>query len=210
MTDERPDARTAFETGLATEYFALSALRSSSIAEAGTRATMFFTTLTGTVLTLGFLTGAATDAVVPVAYAALPIVILLGLLSFLRLVDISVEDVGALRSIYRIRAYYGGLVPEGTEFFPAPGKEQAINEFVDIGERRASWRAAFTIAATVGVMDALVGGASLAFALAHAAMPTALAVVIGTAVALLMIWALFAYQARRFGAALRVGETAPL
>jgi len=104
MTDERPDGRSAFEAGLANEYFALSSLRASSIAEAGTRATLFFTTLTRTVLALGFLAG-TTSAVVPVAYAALPIVILLGLLSFLRLVDISIEDVGALRAINRIRTY---------------------------------------------------------------------------------------------------------
>jgi len=208
MSDERPDGRNAFETGLATEYFALSGLRSSSIAEAGTRATLFFTTLTGTVLALGFLAG-TTSAVVPVAYAALPIVILLGLLSFLRLVDISVEDVGALRAINRIRTYYAGLVPEGTEYFPAPGQKQAINELVDIGERRAPWRAALTIAATVGVMDALVTGASLAFALSHLGTPTALAVVVGVIAALAIIWGMFVYQSRRFGAALRVVESTP-
>jgi multidrug transporter EmrE-like cation transporter len=208
MSDERPDGRSAFEAGLANEYFALSGLRSSSIAEAGTRATLFFTTLTGTVLALGFLAG-TTNAVVPVAYAALPIVILLGLLSFLRLVDISVEDVGALGAINRIRAYYAGLVPEGTEYFPAPGQTQAINELVDIGERRATWRAALTIAATVGVMDALVTGASLAFALSHLGAPTALAVVAGIAVALAIIWGMFLYQSRRFGAALRVVKSTP-
>jgi len=208
MTDERPDGRNAFEAGLANEYFALSGLRSSSIAEAGTRATLFFTTLTGTVLALGFLAG-TTSAVVPVAYAALPIVILLGLLSFLRLVDISVEDVGALRAINRIRTYYAGLVPEGTEYFPAPGQKQAINELVDIGERRAPWRAALTIAATVGVMDALVTGASLAFALSHLGTPTALAVVVGVIAALAIIWGMFVYESRRFGAALRVVETTP-
>jgi len=208
MTDERPDGRNAFEAGLANEYFALSGLRSSSIAEAGTRATLFFTTLTGTVLALGFLAG-TTSAVVPVAYAALPIVILLGLLSFLRLVDISVEDVGALRAINRIRTYYAGLVPEGTEYFPAPGQKQAINELVDIGERRAPWRAALTIAATVGVMDALVTGASLAFALSHLGTPTALAVVVGVIAALAIIWGMFVYQSGRFGAALRVVESTP-
>jgi hypothetical protein len=133
-----------------------------------------------------------------VAYAALPIVILLGLLSFLRLVDISVEDVGALRAINRIRAYYGGLVPDGLQYFPTPGK--AINELVD------ARYAALGIAATVGVMDALVVGASLA--LAHAGLATPLAVVIGLALALVMTCALFAHQTHRFHAALRAGETA--
>jgi hypothetical protein len=205
MTDEQAAARTAFEAGLATEYFALSWLRASSIAEGGTRASLFFTTLTGTVLALGFLAG-TTDAVVPVAYAALPIAILLDVLSFLRLVEISVEDVGALRSINRIRAYYGGLVPDGTKYFPAPGRQQAITDLIDIGARRGPWRAALTIAASVGAMVALIAGASLAFALAHAGMATALAVIIGLVAALLMTWALLAYQTRRFHAALRIGD----
>jgi hypothetical protein len=202
---DRPEERASFEAGLATEYFALSGLRSSSVADAGTRATLFFTTLTGTVLALGFLAG-TTDAVVPVAYAAMPIVILLGFLSFLRLVDISIEDVAALRAINRIRSYYAGLVPEATEYFPPPRQEQAIDELVDIGERRARWRAALTIHATVGLMDALVSGASVAFALGHLGAPPVLAVLVGIAVALLIIWALFQYQNRRFGAALRTDQ----
>ena len=123
--------------------------------------------------------------------------------------SISVADVGALRAINRIRAYSGGLVPDGLEYFPAPGKQQAINELVDVAARRAPWRAALTIAATVGVMDALVAGASLSFALAHAGMSTTLAVVIGVAVALVMIWSLFAYQTHRFHAAGRVGQASP-
>jgi hypothetical protein len=75
-----------------------------------------------------------------------------------------------------------------------------------VGARRAPWRAALTIAATVGVMDALVAGASLAFALAHAGMATALAVILGVAVALVMISALFVWQTARFYAAERAGR----
>jgi hypothetical protein len=65
-------------------------------------------------LALGFLAG-NTDAVRWVAYASLPIVVLLSLLSFVRLVEISIEDVLALRGINKIRAHYGGLVPEAIE-----------------------------------------------------------------------------------------------
>jgi Flp pilus assembly protein TadB len=77
------------------------------------------------------------------------------------------------------------------------------DELVDIGERRAPWRAALTIHATVGVMDALVSGASLALALGHLGAPPVLAVLVGIAVALLFIWLLFENQNRRFAAALR-------
>jgi hypothetical protein len=53
--DDTADRRSAFEEALGNEYFALSGMRVSSIAEASTRASLFFTTLTGTVLAFGFL-----------------------------------------------------------------------------------------------------------------------------------------------------------
>jgi hypothetical protein len=62
MSPEEPAGRrSAFEAALGNEYFALSGLRASSIAEAGTRASLFFTTLTGTLLALGFLAGTSRD-----------------------------------------------------------------------------------------------------------------------------------------------------
>jgi hypothetical protein len=86
--DDSPGRRAAFEGALGNEYFALSGLRALSIAEGGTRATLYFTTLAGTLLALGFLAG-TTDAFTPVAYAAIPTVVILGFLSFLRLVEIA-------------------------------------------------------------------------------------------------------------------------
>ena len=62
----RDDAerRAAFEAALGGEYFALNGLRASTTAEASTRATIYFTTMSGTLLALGFLAG-STDAVIP-------------------------------------------------------------------------------------------------------------------------------------------------
>ena len=133
--DETADRRSAFEAALGNEYFALSGMRASSIAEASTRASLFFTTLTCAALGLGFLAG-TTDAVAPVAYVAPPTVIILGFLSFLRLVEIAVEDVRALQAINHIRGYYGQLVPEAHEYFPPPGRVQAINALLDTGAHR--------------------------------------------------------------------------
>jgi hypothetical protein len=53
--DDAADRRSAFEAALGNEYFALSGMRASSIAEASTRAPLFFTTLTGTVLAINAL-----------------------------------------------------------------------------------------------------------------------------------------------------------
>jgi hypothetical protein len=179
------DRRAAFEAALGYEYFGLQGLRSSSIGEASTRAGLYFTALTGTVLALGFLAG-NTDAVRWVAYAALPIVVLLGLLSFLRLVEVGIEDVLALRAINKIRAYYSGLVPEAAEFFPRPGRTQAVNTMVDTGSHRGRGRGSLT---------------SVAFAVADWGLPAPAAAAAGGAVAVVVGWLIFRYQYHRFVAA---------
>jgi hypothetical protein len=194
------DRRAAFEAALGYEYFGLQGLRSSSIGEASTRAGLYFTALTGTVLALGFLAG-NTDAVRWVAYAALPIVVLLGLLSFLRLVEVGIEDVLALRAINKIRAYYSGLVPEAAEFFPRPGRTQAVNTMVDTGSHRGRGRGSLTIASSVGVVNTLVCGASVAFAVADWGLPAPAAAAAGGAVAVVVGWLIFRYQYHRFVAA---------
>jgi hypothetical protein len=195
--DDTDARRAAFEAALGSEYFALQGLRASSISEAGSRASLYFTTLTGTLLALGFLAG-TTDAVAPVAYAAVPIVVVLGVLSFLRLVDITIEDVAAVRAINRIRNYYAQLAPEATAYFPIPREEQEINTLLDTGVGRARWKEALTTAATVGTVNTLMCGAAAAFALSDVGVPLAGAVLLGVALAAAIGWWQYHYQDRRF------------
>jgi hypothetical protein len=198
--NEEDDGRSAFEAALGYEYFALQGLRSSSIAEAGTRASLYFTTLTGTVLALGFLAG-NTDAARRVAYTSLPIVGLLGLLSFLRLVEISIEECWRCRGSTS-SGLLRGLVPEAIEYFPAPGRAQAINVMVDTGSHRGRGRAGLTIASSVAVVNTLVCGASVAFAVADWGLAPLGGAAIGGAVAGVLCWLLLRYQDHRFRAAM--------
>jgi hypothetical protein len=195
---DEADRRSAFEAALGNEYFALNGLRSSTTSEASTRASIYFTTLTGTLLALGFLAG-TTEAAAPVAYAAVPTVALLGLLGFLRLVELAALDVRALQAMHRLRAYWRDLVPEGPEFFPAPASQQAIDIVLDTGERRGLFRSALTIAATVGLVNSLWLGAGVAFATADLGLPRAVAAATGVIVGLGLIVVMFRHQARRIG-----------
>jgi len=199
VSDERDanDLRTAFESALGGEYFALTGLRAGTTTESSARAAMFFTTLTGTLLALGFLAG-NTEAAVPVAYAAVPTIALLGLLNFLRLVELAVLDVRALQAIQRIRGYWRDLVPDGPTYFPAPVSGQALDVVLDTGERRGAFRATLTIAVTVGTMDSLWVGAGAGFAVADRGVSTGGAVAVGAAVGLALIAAMFWHQTRRF------------
>ena len=199
MSDGRDDAdrRGAFEAALGNEYFALNGLRSSTTSEASTRASLYFTTMSGTLLALGFLAG-TTEAAAPVAYAAVPTVAVLGVLGFLRLVELAVLDVRALQAMNRLRGYWRDLVPEGATFFPAPAPGQAIDIVLDTGQRKGLFQATLTIAATVGLVNSLWIGAALAFAAADLGAPVPAAVALGVAAGLLLIVALFRHQTRRF------------
>lgn len=204
MSDE-DGRRAAFEAALGAEYFGLQGLRASSISEAGTRAGLYFTTLSGSVLALGFLAGNS-DAVRWVAYAALPIVVLLGVLSFLRLVEVSIEDVRALQAITKIRSYYAQLTPDAPEYFPLPSERQAINSMIDTGSHRGRGRASLTIASSVGVVNTLVCGACVAFALGDWGVTPGLAAAVGAVVAVVLGLAMVRYQRMRFMATVGEGD----
>jgi hypothetical protein len=194
------DRRDAFESALGSEYFALHGVRSGTTNESSTRASLFFTTLTGTLLALGFLAGRdeTSGAAEAVAYAAVPIVALLGFLTFLRLVELAVLDVRALQEIRRIRGYWSRLHPDAAAFFPRPVAGQAIDVLLDTGERSGLFRATLTIAATVGVMDSLWIGAGTAFAAFDVGLPTGAAVAVGVVVGVVLSIAMFRHQTRRF------------
>jgi hypothetical protein len=196
-SDERTHDRSAFLAALGNEYFALQTLRASSIGEAGSRAALFFTTLTGTVVALGFLAGQP-EAAQPFAYAAMPIVAIVGLLSFLRLVEISVEDVAALRAMNRIRAFYSTLDTEAARFFTSPTSGQAINQLMSTGAHKSKWQAALTISATVAVVEALLVGAATAFAVGDGTGSVPASVAAGAVSALVVGVLLGIHQQRRF------------
>jgi hypothetical protein len=121
-----------------------------------------------------------------------------GAAELLRLVEVSIEDVRALQAINKIRAYFSGLVPEAAEYFPAPDRAQAINTMVDIGMHRGRGRGSLTIASSVGVVNTLVCGASVAFAAGDWGLPPAAAAAVGGAVAVVVGWLIFRYQHNRF------------
>jgi hypothetical protein len=68
---------------------------------------------------------AATHRLAPVVATVLPALIILGIFTFVRLVETSVENVVFLRRIEAIRRYYATLDPAAAAFFPSPGDTAA-------------------------------------------------------------------------------------
>jgi len=191
--DDRP---MAFYNALLTEHFVLESARSITVSESSSRASLYLMTLSSSLVAFGFLSQT------PMAFGflgvILPVVFLLGLFTYERLVETSLEDVAALAAIQRIRRYYATILPGAEHYFPMPAGRRAPNEMLDIG-RRASWRGVFfTTSSAIAVVNSIVAGAGIAILLDVLGTGRAEAVISGVIAALVMASLLGIYQERRY------------
>jgi hypothetical protein len=97
-----------------TEHFTLQTARVATVAEANGRASIYLAALSSNLIALAFIgqmsrLGAAFYAF---ALILLPMLAFMGVVTFQRLVQSSVEDIAYAQRIARLRAFYVGLAPE--------------------------------------------------------------------------------------------------
>ncbi|MET4584102.1 hypothetical protein ABIE21_003640 [Conyzicola nivalis] len=194
--DELADRPTAFYNALLTEHFVLESARGITVSESSSRASLYLMTLSSSLVAFGFL------AQTPIAFGFLgviiPVVFLLGIFTYERLVETSLEDVVALASIQRIRRFYSTLLPGADEYFPRPVEGRAPNELLEIG-RNDSWRNIFfTTSTAVAVVNSIVAGAGIALALDVLAFTGQQAILTGVVTAAVMSVLHGVYQRHRY------------
>jgi hypothetical protein len=106
----------AFVSALVTEHFVLQSARSTTVTEANGRAAIYLTSVSSALVAFGFVAQVA-NQLDPFMAAVLPALFVLGVFTFIRLVENSIENLVFLEQIQRIRGYYAGLVPEARAFF---------------------------------------------------------------------------------------------
>jgi hypothetical protein len=104
---------------LSTEHWSLLAGRSLAYNEAFSRAGMFLTFLSATLIVIGFLIGSQglSPAVVPVAAVLLLADLYIGAATVGRLIDANSEELHAVRGMNRIRHAYREMVPGLEPYF---------------------------------------------------------------------------------------------
>jgi hypothetical protein len=196
-----PLARQLALSALTTEQFNLQTARMGTIAEANGRSTLYLGTLSSAVIALAFVGQASRlgDAFYLFALALLPPVFLLGVFSYLRLVQTSIEDMVYAVGTFRIRQYFLALDPAAVPFFP-PTDPWGMTKLERIGVvATGPLQMLLTAASMVGCINAIVGGVAVALALRsllEVAVPLAAAT--GVLVALGLAALCFGYQVRRF------------
>jgi hypothetical protein len=188
-------------SALTTEQFNLQTARMGTIAEANGRSSLYLGTLSSAVIAIAFVGQANQlgDSFYLFALTLLPTVFLLGVFSFLRLVQTSIEDMVYALGSFRIRQYFLGLDPATVSFFP-PTDPQGMTKLERMGVvATGPLQMLLTAASMVGCINAIVGGVGVALAVRSLLEASvAVAAVTGALVALGLAAVFFVYQVRCF------------
>jgi hypothetical protein len=182
------------------EYFALQGLRSASISESGVRASLFFASITGVLVTLGLLSNSVdNDAFQWIVVGASLFVGFVGLTTFLRIVDTAIEDVAALRAMNQIRRWLGGTTDQAAKLVHVPSRpNQPSNEFVNTGARQSPLRILFTLGTTVGTVIAGQLGVAAGILMSRIGAANVVSIVVGVVLGFGLALIQTRYQLQRF------------
>jgi hypothetical protein len=158
-----PD-RQALLTMLTTEHFTLQGSRATTVSESSSRAALYMGSVSSTLIALGFLAQVSQigDAFDVFALVVLPTLFALGIFTFVRTVESSVEDVLYGRAINRIRAYYLEMAGPEARWFVMKGHDDALGVLANMGLQPSRWQLYFTVSTMVATVNSVVGGSAVA------------------------------------------------
>jgi len=196
------DRPAAFFSALLTEHFVLESARSITVSESSSRSSLYLTTLSSSLVAFGFL--AHTPFALGFLAAIIPVIVLLGVFTYERLVETSLEDVAALAAMQRIRRYYGRLLPGAGTYFTMPRGRHAANELLDIGRAPSWYRLLFTMSSAVAFVNSIVAGAGVAILMDQLGAADPGSIVWGVVATVALAAAHLAYQRRSYRTAHRL------
>jgi hypothetical protein len=174
---------------LSTEHWSLLASRSLAWNESFSRAGMFLTTLSGAIVALGLVGGATGfgDAFTLFALVILPVVLFIGVATWIRLSASNYHETLCVIGMNRIRAAYLDLAPDLERYFVMSAHDDfpgiGITMGVQPGGGRAFWVAQM-ISGTptvVEVLNSVLVGAIAAIAAVRLGSPPAVSLLVGAA-----------------------------
>jgi hypothetical protein len=167
--DSDAELRAAEVSMVTTEHFALQSARSSTIAESTGRANVFLGAVSGGLVALGLVAGATglESAFTAFGLVVLPTLAFLGLVTFQRVLQSSIEDQYYGRRIAQLRSYYFDRSPRLTRYmFSVPPEGRLQMQALHAGRSQDL----LTVAGMVAVITSVLAGSAvalLAAAVAH-------------------------------------------
>jgi hypothetical protein len=154
-------------TALTTEHFTLATARSTAVAESNARSSLFLLTVSATLVALGFVgQSPARDEMFEVfALTVLPTLFVLGLVTFLRLSESSVEDFRYAQAINRIRHYYLEIAGEQQRYFLMSASDDRHGVWANMSVTPSWWRSFFTMPMAMALINSVIGASATALAI---------------------------------------------
>jgi len=196
--DDAGDAKPAWITLLTTEHYNLQMQRVATISESNGRASVFLGAVSAGLIALGF---ESTRGASPIGHMIFQVLVLtplvfLGLVAFMRCLEIAIDDWEFITRITRLRRTYDQLIPE-----LAPLMSQAV---VDEGTaamlspRWQPFQKMLSVAGSVAVITSVVLGGDAGVIVFGVSRMLYLAIALGTAAGALSVgWATW-YQWRHW------------
>ena len=153
---------------LSTEHWSLLASRSMDYNESFSRASMFLSLLSGAVVALALVAQATDfrDGFDVFALVLLPVVLFVGLATFVRLVQVNNEDVQWTLGINRLRHAYLDIDPSVGPYFVTAWHDDEYGLLVSFAARPGGWRFVHGFVTTPGmlaVVDGVLAGVLAGF-----------------------------------------------
>jgi hypothetical protein len=205
-SDDAQDARAKDETDeatataiLSTEHFVLQSARSAATSEAVSRVSIFLTATSAALVAAAFL-GQLPDSSAATAFGliVLAALVFLGITTFDRVLQVSIEDFQFALRINRIRRFYVRRSPLAAEYLEPPTEEGAGALLASYGVKSGDWQMLVSLAGVVSFVNGLLAALLAALVLSVAAVRDAWIDGLGALVVfLLVVWLQTLRQRRR-------------
>jgi hypothetical protein len=127
----------------------------------------------------------------------LPTLYVLGLFTFVRLVQNVAEDFQYARAINRVRHHYLELAGDRARLFMLSAHDDARGVLVNMGVRQSRWQPYFTAPTMIAVINSVVGGSAIAIAVgAIFGSPLGVATALGGVAAIISLAVLRRFETR--------------
>jgi hypothetical protein len=158
-----PPDRQELLTALTTEHFTLQGARAQTASESASRASLYILSVSSTLVALGFIgeTGETFDVF---ALTVLPTLYVLGVFTFVRVVECGAEDFRYGVAINRIRNYYKQIAGDQAGLFFLSGHDDARGVFANAAVPSEDRKQYLTFATVVAIINCVVGGSTIAIA----------------------------------------------
>lgn len=189
---------------LTTEHWSLLATRSMTWNESFSRSSMFLATLSGSIVALALIAQATTfgPEFLVAALIILPVVLFIGLGTFVRLVAVNGEDVLWVQGMNRLRHAYLDLAPDLEPYFVAGWHDDEAGILRTFGAgpigNPIQHHVFVTTPALVGTVDAVLGASVAGIVGHHLGLPPPLAFGLAALAFGAIATVLTAYQLRSF------------